>query len=426
MVVAGVVHEGFRRDGAQKAPQFLHVGGPPEFHALRCAEHEIPEPEILVEEPREFGPKGGAVLVEEMAVQGRGQGLLVRVRGLEQGGQVRVLLPYRLDELDPSLAVHHAILGELPVRDEAEQVVPVLLAAGHGLFVGGGQQHLGAGPHPQHAGHGVHVLLRGQTLGLLHDLAEEDREVPRVVADAVLHQEDHPGEPDGRVVLDIGPVLHELDHGHEDLGMAVPHEDAVVGAGEFLPTLIQDAHLHVVVEQQEDGCLRCGLAEGLGQLQVAALAQAAHDDDQVVGTARQSRQGLVAAGDIGDPGRVREVELEVAPEDHFGKQAVLLQGEGIEGRGHQEDLPGAQRHHVVEDLPVRFVLPEDFVDVVAEHRHLRGPCDATARGRGSAPAPRPRRRPAGPGRSGAGWCPWSRHHPPAAGGGPGCGHWAAG
>ena len=320
-----------------------------------------------MEEAGELGGQGHGVLVQEPAVAGLGHGLLEGVRGLEQGGQVGDAVLDGLEQLEARLPVQRPVLGELAVADHAEQVVLVAVDVGHRLFVGRGQEQLGPNPHGQGAGHAVHVLVLGQARGLLEDLGVQDGQVARVVADAVLDQQDHPGEAHRRVVGHIGPVLHELDHAHEDLGVAVPHEDLVVVPLEVLASAVQGTHFHVVVEEEVDGDARGGLAEGVGQLHVAALTHAAHDDDDVEVPGAALLQGLVQGGHVGHPGRVAHVQLVVAVEEDLRQQAVLLQREGIEGRGHQEDLPGAQGHEVVEDLLVRGVLAEDLVELTAEH-----------------------------------------------------------
>ena len=264
VIAGGVVDQGFHGHVAQLLPQVLHVRGPGDLGALAVPEDEVAEAQALVEETGELGAQGVRVLVQEAAVQGRGPGFLEGIRGLEQGGQIGDAFLQGADQLDAGLPVQHAILGELAVRDHAEQAVLELVAEGHGLFVRGGEDDLGPHPHGQRAGHPVHALVLGQPRGLLENFAVEDGQVPRVVADAVLHQEDHPGEAHLGVVEDIGAVLHELHHGHEDFGIPVPHEDLVVLAQQFLAPPVHDAHFHIVVQQQVDGDLRVGVPQGPG------------------------------------------------------------------------------------------------------------------------------------------------------------------
>ena len=368
MVAGGVVEHRGHRDGAQLLLQGIHVAGPGDLLARLVPEDEVAEAQVLVEEVGQLGAQGGGVLVQEAGVQGGGPGLLVGIGGLQQGRQVGVALLDRLDQFDPGLAVDHPVLGVLPVGDDAEQVVLVFVRELDRLLVGGGQEHLGPHPHGQDAGHAVDVALHRQPQGLLEDLPVEDRQVAGVVADAVLDQQDHPGEPGGGVVADVGPVLHGLDDGHEDFRVAVPDEDLVVVAQELLAPLVQHPHFHVVVQQQVDGHLGVGLAQLPGQFHVARLAQAAHDDDQVEVAGGEDLQRLVAGGDVGHPRRVAHAQVVVAVEQDLGEQPVLLQGEGVVGRGHQQDLPGLQGHQVVEDLLVGPVVAEDLVDFAADHQ----------------------------------------------------------
>ena len=100
---------------------------------------------------------------------------------------------------------------------------------------------------------------------------------------------------------------------------------------------------------------------------MATLTQTAHDDDHVEVAAGELLQGLPHGGYVGHPRRVAHVELVVALEKDLRQQAVLFEGEGVEGRGHQQDLPGPQGHQLVEDLFVRGVLPEDLVEFMADH-----------------------------------------------------------
>ena len=218
-------------------------------------------------------------------------------------------------------------------------------------FVVGGQEDLGPRADGEElVGFGSLVFFY-QRLGLAQDDLVEHREVARVVANGVLYKEDDADLAGTGVVLDVAQILDIFDHGDEELGVAVPDEDAVDRL-EFRPAGVQPREAGVVGGQQEDGDVRPDGLHFSGESERAFEFYPRHDDDQVVDARTEEVQrGFRGVGAV-DAGHGAEVELEIFAVDLFGEDAVGFDDEGIVEASDQEDFAHPPAHEVVVDVAV--------------------------------------------------------------------------
>ena len=359
VVAVGVIHQGFVRHGKQQVPELLHASSPADGLTLPIAEHEIPEAEVTKHEFRQLHGEVFRILIDIAGIQCPGCVGSLRFGGLQQDSQVRHLPAHVFDKHHPRLVIPLSLDGKLHIRDQAEHIVLVFLDDGLGLFERLRHQHLGPRPHAQQLLHLNQVFVGDDSLGLLHDLRVQQGQIAGVVADRVLHQQDHPHQADLGVLDRIDLVLDVLDHGQEYLRVPVPHED-LVQIGEPVPLLGDQGDLGVVVQQQQDGNIRIDLPDTAAQLERADLIDAHGQDHHVEGAVFQDLDRLLAEGNAGDSGGGGQIELVILPEDLLGELVLLFEDEGIVDRGDQEDLPDPELHQIVVDVIVGLVLFNQF------------------------------------------------------------------
>jgi hypothetical protein len=191
--------------------------------------------------------------------------------------------------------------------------------------------------------------LADQALRLADQLGVHLRKERRVVPDVVLHHEDDPHAHRRRVVRRVPPVLHELDDRHQDAGVPLPEEEAV-DLGEVVRRLVV-LSLVVVVGHRHHGDVEPRAAHLAHQLRGVHVGRAERRDDEVEpALGLRQGQGLGAARDVGQAGRVVERELEELPRDELVQAAVLLQGERVVEARHEQDVLDPERHQVLERL----------------------------------------------------------------------------
>ena len=225
------------------------------------------------------------------------------------------------------------------------------------LFIGAGQQDLGAGTHADHLVGQVQAFVH-QTVGLLHNLRVDAGQVAAVEAHIVLHQEDALHAHHGGVLGHIQVVLHQLHNGQEDAEIPLPHEDMVderrVRPGQHG---LQVAH---IVGQQDDGHPHTGGAQTAHQLQhmhVAHIHGKQHHVNRMA--ALQQLQRLAGPAHPRKLGGMHQVQVGELAGEQILQLAILGQQEGVVHAGHQEDFP----HPMLDQL----LETGNVVETVAAH-----------------------------------------------------------
>ena len=350
VVVRGVVLHRLARDRAQQPDHGLEVGRAPHLGAVRQAEHELAETEVVQHEAPQVLQQRARALLDEAgphAVRHRRQ---VGVRRLQHRRRVRVHVLDAADELQPGVLARRALPREAPVGDHAQQRVLVAGVETPGFLEGAGQQDLRPRAQPQQPVAQVDALGH-QRLGLLEDLAVEQRQVRRIEADRVLDQQDAPHVAVARVVRHVALVLAVLDDGQQQPHVAVPQEGAVDAA--LAVGVLQVLQLARAEGQRVDGHVGHPAADAPGQLGRRHVPQPRHGHHHVVAVGLQQLDGLVAAAGARHVRRIGEVQLAVLVQQQLGEPPALFQGVGVVLRRDQEDLLDPERHQVAEPPELR-------------------------------------------------------------------------
>ena len=287
VVVTDVVEEGLGRHGKEDVLQFLQVLDPCNLLArLRIAEDEVSEAEILHHRAPQVNVHLLRILVDEGSSVFGGVGGILRLAGLDDEGHEGVFLADGGAQLDATQPVLRSALclGEAHVGNDSQQVVFIFLVNAVGLFIGTGQDNLGAASHTQ----GALVGIQGfgtELLALLKDKLVEVGQDGGVEAYLVLHQQDDLHTHLIDIVLQVHLVLDQFDDGHQQVRIAQPAEDVLESTEVFVGHPL--AHPVTERSQDDDGNLRIVLLDAAGGVEDFRLARAGHADDQVVGERRQ-------------------------------------------------------------------------------------------------------------------------------------------
>ena len=326
-----------------QAPQ---IRGHADLPAVGHPKHEVAEPEGVRHEPPELLQQHGRVLQEEGRSHLLGELLVGRVARLQHHRDIRLRLPHGPGEVHAGVRGERAALRELDVRDDAEDVVLVRREVAPGLLVRPAQQDLRPGFDPHQLLRQVHPL-RQQPVGLVHHLGVDDRQERRVVPDAVLDDDDRLHPEAAGVVGEVQPIFDVLDDRQQDAHVALPQEGPSevrgVMAGHEL------GQRPVVVRQQHHRHREPGLLDPPRQRQGRHVAHLQRRDDQIEATrARGQGQRFFARGDLGEAGRVVQVELQVLAQDQLVQLAVLGEDERVVSAGDQQDVVDPMGHQILE------------------------------------------------------------------------------
>ena len=343
VVALGVVAQGGDRDALEALHELAHVGGPGHLAAVGQAEDERAEAQVVGQEAAQRLHQRRGVLGHELHPQ------LVRLPGeialgrLQQHRQVRAAGAEAAHQLQARLGIERVGAGEAGVADDPDHVVLVALEERQGRLEVLGVQDLRPGAGLGRALQAVQALGH-ERLRLLQELRVELRQEGGVVADGVLDHQDgaHPGRAD--VALGVGLVLDRLGDGQQDARVAVPHEHAVQAARPDLA--LQVGQIGALEAQHHHPLPGDPALDLLAEGDHLAAGLAGHHQHQVEGPLGQQLQGLLLVGDVGEAGRAGERQRHVLLEHLLGDVAVLLEHEGVEARGDQQDLPHAEGHQV--------------------------------------------------------------------------------
>ena len=342
-----MVADALDRHGGEPLLQALEVVGAPHLDAIRGAEHEVAEGEVLDHEPAQLGEQRvGALEQEGGSHLGGGPGVLGPAR-LEQDGQIGQEPPHHARQVEARGGRERPAARELDIGDQAQQLTLIAREMGPGFVERAAQEDLGPRPQPHQLVREVDALADA-ALGLADQLGVDGGQERGVVADVVLDHDDdaHAGR---RVVLHVAGVLDALDDGDQDARVALPQEDAldvrgVVSGDEALA-------LVVVIGQHHDRHVEAGALDLARERRGVHVAGVDGRDDEVeppLGPGERQRLGRTR--DVGESGRVVEGELQELAEDQLVEPAVLLEREGVVEARDQQDVLDPIGHQVLERL----------------------------------------------------------------------------
>ena len=145
-------------------------------------------------------------------------------------------------------------------------------------------------------------------------------------------------------MVEVHLVLHELDDGEQQLGVAQPAED-VLEEAEVLP-------LHVAGDAVREGGehhqRRVGelFLDAPPDVERVGIVGTGHADYQLEAHLLQHLRGLLLRTHLCEAWRVAQAQAGVLLEEFLVDAAVVLEHEGIVGVGYQEHVEHATRHQV--------------------------------------------------------------------------------
>ncbi len=229
LVSPAVEVEALGGDGGQHPLQVPHRVGPGDLHhRLRVAEDEGAEAVVVGHIAVQLHEERAAVLPDEGGAARLRLLLHTQVAAEDQEGEVPLLPLDHLHQMKAGALVVDTAPQVGHVADDAQGVVPILRPDGLGLLEGAGQHDLRPPPHPQRLAPVVERLQDRRAV-LLDEAGVHHREERGVEAHRVLHQDDDLHIGDRGVVVEVHPILDELDHRQEDGGVALPVEEVVDG-----------------------------------------------------------------------------------------------------------------------------------------------------------------------------------------------------
>ena len=224
VVAFGVIAQGLRRDGAQLLLHGVQVAGPGHLCAIRQAEDEISESELLRQQFAHVAQQSVAALAQECEALGVGAPLELRVARLQHDGNIRNHALHQPRQLKAGIGIQMPVAGKLHVAYHSEQISFIKLDDDGRALVIPRQQNLGPRPH-------AHQLVRQVVTfahcppGLRNQRGVNLRQQRRVVAHIVFHYQHHRHTHLQRVVSHVVPVLHVFDDGQQQARIALPQEN---------------------------------------------------------------------------------------------------------------------------------------------------------------------------------------------------------
>ncbi len=219
-------------------------------------------------------------------------------------------------QAEAGILIHHSLLLELHIGDQAEQRLPVHLHQVNRLLVGSRQQNLGPCPEPEHLEKLIGTHIIDNPLGLFKHSIVEQGQITGIVNLGVLHQQDHLHQSQLRIILHIHLILQVLHHGKEYTRIAVPYEKLVdITQGRI--GLLEGRYLPVVVQQNIDGNIRKIASDPGRDLHGGHLVGPYHQNHHVEMTRVELLDGLIIGRNPGYPWHGGQVQLRILPQDMF-------------------------------------------------------------------------------------------------------------
>ena len=179
---------------------------------------------------------------------------------------------------NPAAGVIIALTRELHVGDDRQQVIAVSPRLDLCTLVVRSQQDLGTGAHAHQLVGDVDAFAQ-QAARLTDEFRVNHRQEQGVVADVVLHHQDHGNIHRFGVVVDVALVLDVLHDRDEDASVALPEEDALDVGLRIARDEIRD--LAVVVGQDNYRHLETGVLDLARQLRGIHVHDVQVADDEV-------------------------------------------------------------------------------------------------------------------------------------------------
>ena len=230
---------------------------------------------------------------------------------------------HRPGEFDARFRILLSITHKIDIGDNSQHIILVFFEIVPGVLVCGAKQDLRAGAHAQ-------VLVgevdpfRDQPFGLVEDLGIDQRQVGRIKAHIIFHQDDHLHPDVGGILLHVDTVFQIFDNADQDAVVALPDEHPVEPGNGFLGE--QGGGLAVVIGEQHDGHVEVGIAHHLGKARHFHILNMRGGNDQVEALflLRQA-QRLHPAGDPGQFRGMAQVQPPVFFPDQFVEPAVFFE-----------------------------------------------------------------------------------------------------
>ena len=188
--------------------------------------------------------------------------------------------------------------------------------------------------------------FRGEVPALREDVAVQVRQDGGIEADGVLHEQDHLHAHLADVMVDVHLVLHQLDDGQDEVGIAQPAENIVEDAQVFVLDALRDA----VGERSQHHAVDAGELRFHGSRHVEGVVVgiARHADDEIYLHCGQHALGFVGCGHLRERRRIAKAELHVLVVDLLFHAPIVLEHEGIVGVGDNQDVVDAAHHQIDE------------------------------------------------------------------------------
>ena len=335
------------RDVGEHALEGVEVLGARDLGPVGHPEDEVAEVEPVPHQVPDLAQQVPGAFQEEVRPHAAGERFVLRAAGVEDRRDVRPHLAHRGDEPLPRLRVGPAAAGELDVRDHPEDPVPVGIEVLPGLFVAVAEQDLGPPPDP------VELLretqpFRDQFPGLFEDRLVRHRQEGRVVADAVLDEQDGGNAEPAGVLRRVPAVLDLLHDREEDADVPLPHE----GLFEVLAVVPREvfAHRAGVVAEERDRGLAPRVAEAVREGSDVHVPEVRRRDHELeaVGHPGDALERFVAGLHLDHAREGSEVQVKEPGEDPVVELAVLGEDERVVVTQHEQHVVDLEADEVRE------------------------------------------------------------------------------
>ena len=335
------------RDVGERPLEGVEVLGARDLGPVRHPEDEVAEVEPVPHQVPDPAQQVPGALQEEIGPDAAGEGLVLGTAGVEDRRNVRPHLAHRRDEPLAGLRIGPAAPGELDVRDDPEDLVPVGGEVVPGLLVAVAEQDLGPPPDAVEL-FGEAQPFRDQFPRLFEHRLVRHRQERRVVADAVLDEQDGGNAQPAGVLRRVPAVLDLLHDREEDPDVPLPHE----GLFEVLAVVPRQvlAHRAGVVAEERDRGLAPRVAEAVRERPDVHVPEVRRGDHELeaVGHPGDAFERLVAGLHLDHPGEGPQVQVEEPRQDPVVELAVLGEDERVVVAQHEEDIVDLEADEVRE------------------------------------------------------------------------------
>ena len=186
--------------------------------------------------------------------------------------------------------------------------------------------------------------FRGEVPALREDIAVQVRQDGGIEADGVLYKQNHLYAHLADVMVDVHLVLHQLDDGQDEVGIAQPAENVVEDAQVLMLDALRDA----VGERCQHHAVDAGELRFHGSRHVEGVIVgiARHADDQVDVYRAEYFGSLFGCRDLREGRRIAQPQFHVLVVDFLFHTSVVLEHEGIVRVGYNQDVVDTAHHQI--------------------------------------------------------------------------------